>query len=59
MDKVKQIKDFLKDHVLELDGYLESDDYDDLEKHDIKVAIEECMYIYDVIEGIEKEAKTI
>lgn len=57
MDKIKQIKDFLKDHVLELDGYLNEDNYDELEGHDIRISIEECMYIYDVIEGIEKEAE--
>ena len=55
MDNVKQIKEFLKEHILELEGYLESDDYDELEKHDIRVSIEECEYIYNEIERIEKE----
>ena len=55
MDKVKQIKEFLKDYILELDGYFQDDDYDDLEKHDLRVSIEECEYIYNEIERIEKE----
>lgn len=40
MDKVKQIKEFCEDSIVELRGYIESDDYDDLEKHDCWVALD-------------------
>ena len=58
MNSISDIKIFLKDHILELEGYLQGDDYDEMEKHDIRIAIEECEYIYCEIERME-EAKTI
>ena len=52
MDKLEQIKDFLKDRISELEGYLNEDDWDDIERHDIKVCIKEYKYTYDEVEKI-------
>lgn len=45
MDKVNKIEEFCKDTIVELEKYLVDDDYNELEKHDCKVAIEQYEFI--------------
>ncbi len=49
MDKVKQIKEFCENNIVELKGYIESDDYDDLEKHDCWVVLDSYQLVLEFI----------
>ncbi len=39
-NKLELVKEFLEDSVAEMNEYIESDDYDDLDTHDCVIALE-------------------
>ena len=49
--KLKKIADFLEDSIAEMYEYANSDEYDDLEQHDCRIAAE----AYEFVLGYVKE----
>ena len=51
-DKINAIKELLKDAIAEMNGYIDDEDngYDDLERHDCRIACEAYERILNCIE---------
>lgn len=44
-----ELKEVLESNIAELNDYINGDDYDDLEQHDMCIAIETYQYVIDLI----------
>ena len=51
-NKVDTIKRFLEEHIVELENYINDANYDECEKHDCRVAMEECEFILGYINSL-------
>lgn len=53
-NEIKNIKEFLNESIGEMDGYIEDEDngYDDLERHDCKIALEAYKHVLTYVENM-------
>lgn len=51
--KIESIIDFLKDSIAEMYEYADSDDYDDLEQHDCRIAAEAYEFVLSYVEDLK------
>ena len=54
-NKLKKLADFLKDSMAEMYEYADSDDYDDLEQHDCRIAAEAYEFVLNYVNELIKE----
>ena len=54
-NKLKKLEDFLNDHIAEMYEYANSDEYDDLEQHDCRIAAEAYEFVLGYVKDLMNE----